>query len=231
MTTLGSPELGLLAERIAQLEKQNRLFKRWGILLLVLVGGVALVAAQGRERTVEAEHFLLKDANGRVRADLGLDKKRTCGFAAQRRKRKGPLECIGAFRRLGNAGDCHVRRKRRDSLRLDPIQPRARLRVQRRESETARLDAAFQGGTGAERVHGRKKKWIDCSSLTRSPMAPLWTCSKSANNLSSPCSAPSGVNGPCSDLRQRRTSSSCHGAKNRKGPANRVERRKRSAVV
>jgi hypothetical protein len=76
MTTPDLPGLGLLAERVAQLEKQNRLFKRMGLLLAVLLGGVTLVAAQerGNLRTVEAERFLLKDANGRVRADLGIDK-------------------------------------------------------------------------------------------------------------------------------------------------------------
>ncbi len=76
MTTLGTPELGLLAERVAQLEKQNRLFKRLGILLIVLLGGATLIAAQerGNERTIEAERFILKDLNGRVRADLGMDK-------------------------------------------------------------------------------------------------------------------------------------------------------------
>ncbi len=76
MTTLGTPELGLLAERVAQLEKQNRLFKRFGILLIVLLGGATLVAAQerGKERSIEAERFILKDSNGRVRADLGMDK-------------------------------------------------------------------------------------------------------------------------------------------------------------
>jgi hypothetical protein len=76
MTTLGTPELGLLAQRVAQLEKQNRLFKRLGLLLIVLLGGATLVAAQesGRERSIEAEHFYLKDSNGRLRADLGMDK-------------------------------------------------------------------------------------------------------------------------------------------------------------
>jgi hypothetical protein len=76
MTTRVTPELGLLAERVAQLEKQNRLFKRIGLVLTVLLGGAALVAAQerGNLRTIEADRFLLKDANGRVRADLSVDK-------------------------------------------------------------------------------------------------------------------------------------------------------------
>ena len=76
MTTRVTPELGLLAERVAQLEKQNRLFKRIGLILTVLLGGATLVAAQerGNLRTIEAERFLLKDTNGRIRADLSVDK-------------------------------------------------------------------------------------------------------------------------------------------------------------
>jgi hypothetical protein len=76
MTSPGLTELNLLAERIAKLEKQNRLFKRIGVLLVLAVGCVSLVAAQerGKGQTIEAERFILKDANGRVRADLGMDK-------------------------------------------------------------------------------------------------------------------------------------------------------------
>jgi hypothetical protein len=76
MSSSGMPELNLLAERIANLEKQNRLFKRIGILLILVLGAVSLVAAQerGRGPVIEAERFVLKDANGRIRADLGLDK-------------------------------------------------------------------------------------------------------------------------------------------------------------
>jgi hypothetical protein len=76
MTTPAMPELTLLAQRVAQLEKQNRLFKCAGMLLLLLLGSVTLVAAQerGKVQTIEAERFVLKDANGRMRADLGMDK-------------------------------------------------------------------------------------------------------------------------------------------------------------
>jgi hypothetical protein len=76
MSSSEVPELKLLVERVSQLEKQNRRFKRLGTLLLVLLGGLTLVAAQerGKGQTIEADRFLLKDANGRIRADLGLDK-------------------------------------------------------------------------------------------------------------------------------------------------------------
>ena len=76
MTTPAMPALTLLAHRVTQLEQQNRLFKCAGMLLLLLLGSVTLVAAQerGKGQTIEAERFVLKDANGRMRADLGMDK-------------------------------------------------------------------------------------------------------------------------------------------------------------
>lgn len=76
MTDPNSSELGHLAERVARLEKENRLVKRIGLFMALLTVCVTVAAAQERAsvRTVEAEHFVLKDVNGRVRADLGMDK-------------------------------------------------------------------------------------------------------------------------------------------------------------
>jgi hypothetical protein len=76
MTASDSSELSQLVDRITKLEKQNRLFKRGGLLFAMVAVCATLLAAQERPgvRTLEAERILLKDVKGRVRADLGLDK-------------------------------------------------------------------------------------------------------------------------------------------------------------
>jgi len=74
-----------LAERVAKLERQNRFWKIGGIAAIValacsLTAGVwaqARVLPRGaerafRSRTVEAEHFVLKDASGATRGEFSV---------------------------------------------------------------------------------------------------------------------------------------------------------------
>lgn len=55
--------------RLERLEKQNRRFKQIGALALILVGSVLLMGQNSARRTVEANEFLLKDENGKSRAE------------------------------------------------------------------------------------------------------------------------------------------------------------------
>jgi len=56
-----------LAVRLERLEKQNRRIRGIGIALLVLAAALVLMAQTPGHRTVEANEFVLKDANGTVR--------------------------------------------------------------------------------------------------------------------------------------------------------------------
>lgn len=65
-----------LAERVGDLERQNRLLKRIGVLLMMgsavlIVVGTGLVKAP---RQVEAQQFIVRDESGRVRARLAANR-------------------------------------------------------------------------------------------------------------------------------------------------------------
>jgi hypothetical protein len=67
-------EMQTMLERLAALEKQNRRLRRAGALILAGVGVVVLTGqVLPKNRTVEAERFVLTDANGKSRAELSLD--------------------------------------------------------------------------------------------------------------------------------------------------------------
>lgn len=95
--TESTPQHDAIVARIGRLERENRRFKRGAIVFLVMIASVGLMAqtrqsapASGQKpkaRTpaapaaaaapagptaVEAQGFILKDANGKVRAELGL---------------------------------------------------------------------------------------------------------------------------------------------------------------
>ncbi len=61
-----------LAQRVEKLEKANRRLKLAGVLALALVGCLLLLGVASPKRTVEAEKFLLRDANGKIRASLDV---------------------------------------------------------------------------------------------------------------------------------------------------------------
>ncbi len=69
-TTISDPPD--LVQRMEKLEKANRRLKLAGVLVLTLVGCLLLLGVASPKRTVEAEAFILRDANGEMRAVLGM---------------------------------------------------------------------------------------------------------------------------------------------------------------
>ncbi len=68
-------EFGAIVSRLERVETENRRMKQAGLALIVLITVLLLVAQARPSRTIEAQQFVLKDANGRVRAELGIDPK------------------------------------------------------------------------------------------------------------------------------------------------------------
>src|SRR5579871_2721695 len=65
--------LDLLAVRVERLERQNRLLKRGGLMLLLTAASL-IVMGQARPNTaVDAQRYTLRDAKGAKRAELLLD--------------------------------------------------------------------------------------------------------------------------------------------------------------
>jgi len=67
------PTIELLAQRLARLERQHRLFKLGALIILAVVAAALALGAATRAKTVEAEGFVLRDAQGKVRAELLTD--------------------------------------------------------------------------------------------------------------------------------------------------------------
>ncbi len=69
----GTSELTELVNRLEKLEKQNSKFKKIGAVALILAASALLLMGQApATRTVEANEFILKDADGRQRAKLSI---------------------------------------------------------------------------------------------------------------------------------------------------------------
>jgi hypothetical protein len=73
-------DLRHIVERLEIVERQNRLLKRIGLTALGLVAGVVLMGQAQPERppekkstVIEAEQFIVRDANGQTRGLFGLD--------------------------------------------------------------------------------------------------------------------------------------------------------------
>ncbi|MFQ5987098.1 MAG: hypothetical protein ACE5KQ_07050 [Thermoplasmata archaeon] len=61
-----------MLERLEILERQNRWLKRVGVVVMVLAGALLLIGQAQPKWKIEAERFVVKDANGKVRAELGM---------------------------------------------------------------------------------------------------------------------------------------------------------------
>ncbi len=62
-----------ILERLERLERQNRRLKRAGVLALVAVGVLIFMGQSlSKGHVVEAQRFIVKNAEGRVRTDAGL---------------------------------------------------------------------------------------------------------------------------------------------------------------
>ena len=59
-----------IAARVEKLEKQNWLFKRCGLLLLLSASALVVMGQARPPRIIEAQTFILKDAKGYIRAEL-----------------------------------------------------------------------------------------------------------------------------------------------------------------
>jgi hypothetical protein len=70
--TSGTPNLTVILERISKLEKQNERLKKLTTAILLLVSAVLLLGqAQPSPRVLEAQKFVLKDGDGRIRGWMG----------------------------------------------------------------------------------------------------------------------------------------------------------------
>jgi hypothetical protein len=61
-----------LQDRILELEKQNRRFKRLGSVALIIAAVIVVMGQAPSEKTVEANEFVLKDWSGKVRMKLSM---------------------------------------------------------------------------------------------------------------------------------------------------------------
>jgi len=67
-----TPEIQALADRLEQLEKQNRTLKRVGIAILLILSAAVLMGTTRPPQNVTAQKFILTDAQGTPRAELGI---------------------------------------------------------------------------------------------------------------------------------------------------------------
>jgi hypothetical protein len=75
-----TPDMQALLARLEKVENQNRRLKRAGLAALLLVGSALLVGFTVQRpskpaavtETIEAQRFVLKNARGETRAQLGL---------------------------------------------------------------------------------------------------------------------------------------------------------------
>jgi hypothetical protein len=62
-----------LQDRFLRLEKQNRRFKQLVVVVLAIATVIVVMGQAPAKKTVEANEFLLRDSNGKVRARLSMD--------------------------------------------------------------------------------------------------------------------------------------------------------------
>jgi len=67
------PDIQVLTQRLDRLERQNRLLRCGAFAALALVAAAVWIGAAAKGRTIEAERFVLRDAQGKVRAELLTD--------------------------------------------------------------------------------------------------------------------------------------------------------------
>ena len=68
--TAQTPDLAAVVARLDKMERQNRRLKLAGLVLLVLAAAGLLMGQALPKRIIEAEKFLVKDRQGKVRAKL-----------------------------------------------------------------------------------------------------------------------------------------------------------------
>jgi hypothetical protein len=73
--TKANDELSQLASRIYRLERQNRWLKLGAMSIATIAGFAVIIGAapQKEPRIIEAEGFIMRDANGVARVEIGKD--------------------------------------------------------------------------------------------------------------------------------------------------------------
>jgi len=68
-------QLAAIMSRLERVEKENRRMKQVALGVLVIAGSVILMgqARPNKNKTIEAERFIVRDERGIVRAEFGLD--------------------------------------------------------------------------------------------------------------------------------------------------------------
>jgi hypothetical protein len=109
-----SPDLTRVVERLDNLERQNRRLRRTVCGLLLLVGALALwaVVPQGRAQTKgdakQADEFVLRDAQGKTRVRVAMDKDvANLVFSDDKDRRRATMSVgqAGMFLRVLGEGD------------------------------------------------------------------------------------------------------------------------------
>jgi hypothetical protein len=100
-------DLTSLAARVEKLELQNRWLKRGGVAVILLAVVLLSIGRARTSRTVEAERFLVKDVNGKVRAELavsaeGLSAFRLYDLNGNEREVMGVLKAAPFLALVGN---------------------------------------------------------------------------------------------------------------------------------
>jgi hypothetical protein len=87
-----APELRLILERLDAVERQNRRMKRTGMATAGIIAAIVLMGqaqpetppAPKKNKVVEAEQFIVRDAKGRQRGLFGLDHPESPGHSPVR---------------------------------------------------------------------------------------------------------------------------------------------------
>lgn len=67
-----TPDVHTILVRLEKLERQNRRLKRGAVAVLIAISALLLMGQGRLSRTIEANKFVLKDADGRARAEMDL---------------------------------------------------------------------------------------------------------------------------------------------------------------
>ena len=70
-----TPELAAVLSRLERVEKENRRMKQAALGILVIVGSMFLMAQakHSTDKVIEAERFVVRDSNGKIRAAFGME--------------------------------------------------------------------------------------------------------------------------------------------------------------
>ena len=133
--TVETPELRAVVERVGKLEKQNRRLQRGMLATFIAFSAVILMGqAAPSPRTVDAQKFVLKDANGNVRGWMGI-----VGKGSELVLGNDSAKPMISLRVSNDSGDLHFYGERRSGMNLGVNSGNPSISI---------LDADGQGGAG-----------------------------------------------------------------------------------